>query len=164
MSPGEQFALWSVRLSMVCYATALALRLLGRSNPVARWCWTIGLTLLAAHTVAVFGVYHHWSHAQAYAHTARRTADLTGWDWGGGLYFNYAFLGVWTFDALWWWLRPASYRRRALWIEALFQGYLAFIAINATIIFAAGAVRWTSVAILIVLATLAARAFCVSRP
>lgn len=157
MSPGEQFAIWSVRLSMICYATALALRLLGRSNSAARWCWTVGLVLLAAHTVAVFGVYHHWSHAEAIAHTARRTAELTGWNWGGGLYFNYAFLALWSADVLWWWLRPASYLRRSRWIEGLLQAYLAFIAINATIIFAEGAVRWTSVGILLALAYLALR-------
>ena len=34
---------------------------------------------LAAHIVAVFGVYHHWSHTEALSHTARRTAELTGW-------------------------------------------------------------------------------------
>jgi len=157
MSPSEQFALWSVRLSMLCYAAALALRLLDRSNFTARWCWTVGLALLAAHTVAVFGVYHHWSHAEALAHTTRRTAEFTGWNWGGGLYFNYTFLALWVGDALWWWLRPASYLRRSLWIELLIQGYLAFIAVNATIVFATGAARWTSVAILVLLLFIAAR-------
>ncbi len=161
MSPGEQFALCSVRLSMLCYAAALALRLLGHSTLAARWCWTIGLALLTVHTVAVFGVFHHWSHAEALAHTARRTVELTGWNWGGGLYFNYAFLAVWTFDALWWWLHPTGYHRRSLWIEALIQGYLAFIAINATIVFATGSVRWTSAAILLVFMGLSLRAFSI---
>lgn len=163
MSPGEQFALWSVRVSMVCYAAALALRLMRRSNSAARWCWTVGVVLMAAHIVAVFGVYHHWSHAEALAHTARRTADLTGWNWSGGLYFNYAFLALWASDALWWWLRPASYLRRLLWVKALIQGYLAFIAVNATIVFAEGAVRWTSAAILLVLLLLGLRAFYIHR-
>jgi hypothetical protein len=157
MSPGEQLALWSVRVSMLCYAVTLALRLGNRSTPAARWYWTIGVGLLAVHIVAVYGVYHHWSHTEALAHTARRTADLTGWSWSGGLYFNYAFLALWAGDALWWWLRPASYLRRSLWIELFIQGYLVFIAVNATIIFAEGAVRWTSVAILLVLLFIAAR-------
>lgn len=155
MSPGEQFALWSVRLSMLAYAAALALRLLGRSNSTARLFWTIGFALLIAHTIAVFGVYHDWSHDAAVTHTARRTAERTGWNWGGGLYFNYAFLALWGFDALWWWLRPASYLRRPRWIEFLIQGYLAFIAVNATIVFAAGTVRWISVGISILLVLLA---------
>ncbi len=157
MSPGEQFALWSVRLSLLCYTTALALRLLGRTNNAARCCWTAGLLLLAAHIVAVFGVYHHWSHAEALAHTARRTAELTSWHWGGGLYFNYLFLALWIVDVLWWWRNPASYVRRACWIEATIQGYLAFIVVNATIVFAEGIVRWVSVAILIVVALLGLR-------
>lgn len=157
MSPGEQFALWSVRLSMLCYVTTLALRLLGRSNFAARWWWTAGLILLGLHIVATLGAYHHWSHADALAHTARRTAELTGWNWGGGLYFNYAFLALWAADTLWWWLNPASYLRRPLWVEVLIQGYLAFIAINATIVFGSGSVRWTSAVVMILLAAFARR-------
>jgi len=156
MSPGEQFALWTVRLSMLCYAASLAIRLRARSNNTARWCWTLGAILMAVHIVAALGVYHHWSHDEALAHTARRTAELTGWNWGGGIYFNHAFLALWMADALWWWMKPTSYLQRPRWIEILIQGYLAFIAINATIVFGAGAVRWTSVAILILLVVLAA--------
>jgi hypothetical protein len=155
MSHGEQFALWSVRLSMLAYSATLALRLSGRSNSTARWCWTAGFAFMLAHTIAVFGVYHDWSHAAALVHTARRTAELTGWNWVGGLYFNYLFVALWEFDALWWWRRPVSYLRRPRWIEFLIQGYLLFIAVNATIVFAAGAVRWTSVAVLLALALLA---------
>jgi hypothetical protein len=154
MSPGEQFALWSVRLSMLCYVAALTLRLRGRSHNTARWWWTAGVILMAVHIVAALGVFHHWSHAEAIAHTARRTAELTGWNWGGGIYFNYAFLALWSFDALWWWLKPNCYLHRPHWIEVLIQGYLAFIALNATIVFAAGLVRWTSAAILIALVIL----------
>ncbi len=156
MSPAEQFALWTVRISLLCYATALGLRLLGRSNNAARWCWTVGAILMAVHIIAAMGVYHHWSHDETIAHTARRTAELTGWNWGGGIYFNYAFLALWIFDALWWWINPTSYLQRPRWIEILIQGYLAFIVINATIVFGAGAVRWTSIAILIVLVAFAA--------
>ena len=154
MSPGEQFALWTVRFSMLCYTAALALRLRGSSYNAPRWCWTSGVVLLAVHIVAAMGVYHHWSHDEALAHTAQRTAELTGWNWGGGIYFNYAFLALWAADALWWWAKPSSYLHRPRWIELLIQGYLAFIAINATIVFAAGAVRWTSAAILLVLVVL----------
>lgn len=156
MSPAEQFALWTVRFSLICYAATLALRLLGRSNNAARWCWTVGAILLVVHIILAMGVYHHWSHDEAFAHTARRTAELTGWNWGGGIYFNYVFLALWIADALWWWINPTSYLRQPRWIEILIQGYLAFITINATIVFGQGAVRWTSVTICIFLAVLAA--------
>jgi hypothetical protein len=146
---------------MLAYAATLGLRLWGRSNSSARWCWTVGFALMIAHTFAVFGVYHHWSHAEALAHTARRTVELTDWNWGGGLYFNYAFLALWGFDVLWWWLRPASYLRRPRWIEFLIQGYLSFIVVNATIVFADGIVRWASTVIFLLLAILVGRAFCV---
>ena len=156
MSPAEHFALWTVRLSMLCYAVTLSLRLRGRSSNAARWCWSVGAILMAVHIIAAMRSFHHWSHAEALEHTAQRTAELTGWHWGGGLYFNYAFLALWIADAIWWWVNPTSYLRRPRCIELLIQGYLAFIAVNATIVFGTGAVRWTSIAILIVLLALAA--------
>lgn len=159
MSLEVSVSLWLVRLALFCYAAAFAIRLIGSSNSVARILWTTGFCFLVLHVLAVFAVYHHWSHDEALAHTARRTAELTGWNWGGGLYFNYAFLALWAGDLLWWWGRPESYHRRSAWIEGMIQGYLAFIAVNATIIFGQGAVRWGGIGILILLVFLAMRRY-----
>jgi hypothetical protein len=62
--------------------------------------------------------------------------------WGGGLYANYAFGLLWAADASWWWLQPDGYRRRPDGLEAAVQGFLGFMAFNATVVFGAGAVRW----------------------
>jgi hypothetical protein len=54
----------------------------------ARAFWTAGATLLVVHSLAVFHYIHGWSQDAALEHTARQTAALTGFDWGGGLCIN----------------------------------------------------------------------------
>src|SRR4029079_17504189 len=61
----------------------------------ARWLWTGGCAIYLVHMACAFGLIHNWSHADAYRHTAERTAELVGFDWGGGLYFNHLFTAVW---------------------------------------------------------------------
>jgi len=92
-----------------------------------------------AHVVAAFHFYHGWSHAAAYEHTARRTAEVVGLDWGGGLWWNYAFGAVWLGDILWRRGRPA-------WLGVAVQAFLAFMAFNATVVFETGAIRWLGLA------------------
>src|SRR5437879_5846251 len=76
------------------------------SNP-ASCCIVFGF-----HVAAAFHFAHAWSHGVAYTATARQTKEATGWDWGGGLYANYAFTVVWLLDAAWCWLAPNVYETR----------------------------------------------------
>jgi hypothetical protein len=145
MSAGELLVRWTVRLALACYFAAVLLRLSERHRP-ARNPWTAGCVAFLLHVATAFQFVHHWSHAEAYADTARQTADLIGLDWGGGLYFNYLFAAVWLADVAWWWLNPNSYLTRPCWVEWLVQGYLAFIAFNATVVFGHGAIRWFGLA------------------
>jgi hypothetical protein len=111
------------------------------------------------HALAAMGFYHQWSHSLAFDETARQTQSLLGISVGVGIYFNYAFVLIWMVDALWWIGQPKSYVRRASWINWLVYGYLIFIAINGTVVFETGIVRWVSVAAGLVLAALASRKF-----
>jgi hypothetical protein len=154
---GELLTRWAVRLSVALYVLALALRLVGRWPRLARAAWTVGALALVVHVGCAFHFYHGWSHAAAYADTARRTAEVTGLDWGGGLYANHAFALLWLADAAWWWAAPEAYARRPAWVEALVQGYLGFLAFNATVVFAQGPARWLGVAGLVLLGGLAVR-------
>ena len=87
--------------------------------------------------------YHHWSHASALRETVRQTAELTGLEWGGGLYINFALLIGWFLDVAWWyWGGLNSYRNRPLWITATWHGFLIFIIFNATVVFKTGPLRW----------------------
>ena len=138
--------LWTVRLAVAAYFIAAALRAdpRARCRSAARALWTAGCVLYLAHVVCAFHFYHHWSHAAAYQHTAERTAELTGWNWGGGIYFNYAFTVVWLADTLRWWL--ARDRPSPRWLTVATQAFLWFMAFNATVVFGHGAIRWFGLA------------------
>jgi hypothetical protein len=104
----------------------------------ARRASIAGLLLAACHFLLAFHARHDWSHALAMEATARQTAAVYGVRWGGGVYVNYLFLGVWTFD-LWRWRpgAPPATRRStpAMWVRRAF--YFVII-LNAAVVFAAG--------------------------
>lgn len=106
--------------------------------PWARSASLIGLLLASAHFLLAFDVRHDWSHASAVQETARQTADVYGLDWGGGVYVNYAFLGVWALDLCRWraGARPGTARSRfPTW---LVRAFYVVVILNAAVIFAAG--------------------------
>lgn len=140
MSAEEALTRWSVRLAMALYVLSLVLRARA-ADRAARSAWTAGCLALVAHIALAFHFTHHWSHAVAYEETARQTAEVVGLDWGGGIYANYAFAMVWLLDVAWWWRGLEAYRSRPRWIDWIVQGFLAFIAFNATVVFATGVVR-----------------------
>ena len=133
---GQIFTLWPVRVATVLYFVATFAWLAGEER-LSRIAWTIGCAFFLAHVAAAFQFYHGWSHASAYRETARRTAEVFGINWGGGVYFNYVFTGIWIADVAWWW---KDYRRRPGWIPIAVQAFMAFMLFNATVIFATG---WT---------------------
>ena len=105
-----------------------------------------------------FHFFHGWSHATAVEDTARRTREAVGIDFGGGVYFNYAMLLVWTADAAWWWASPRSYLARGLSWEVAVHGFLLFMVVNAAAVFAEGPLRWATLgACAVILAILANR-------
>jgi hypothetical protein len=158
MPAGELVTLWTVRLALALYVLALALRAASakrRPRPgLARLFWTVGCLAFLLHVGCAFQFYHHWSHRAAYEATARRTAEVVGLDWGGGLYANYAFAAVWVADVCWWWWSPERYLARPRGVEWAVQGFLGFIAFNAAVVFGAGAVRWLGLAACLFLAAL----------
>jgi hypothetical protein len=77
---------------------------------------------------------------------------VTGLEWGGGLYLNYAFTVLWTADAAAWWLGDVAlpYRSRAyIWT---LHGVFAFMMLNATVVFGPPAWKWAALALAIVVA------------
>jgi hypothetical protein len=123
---------------------AVECRLAGRPASTAGWprvLWAVGAAAALAHAAAAFEAFYGWSHATAVAATARQTAELVGFDWGGGLYLNYVFLSVWTGDAAWWCLRPRSYTSRRVAVSAVIRGFLFFMFLNGAVVFADGWMR-----------------------
>ena len=122
-------------------------------DAAARVIWTIACASLIAHFISAFQFYHDWSHAAAYADTARQTREAFGFNWGGGVFINYALLITWMLDVAWWWRSGLdSYRKRPLPLVVAWHGFLIFIIFNATVVFGDGIVRWIGLAICLLLA------------
>jgi hypothetical protein len=153
---------WTGWLAMAALAAAAAVATC-RAQPrpahdaTSRWFWTAGCALLWMHVTFAFQFQHHWSHAEAYAHTAGKTAEFTSFYWGGGLYFNYALMLVWAGDTLWWWLAPQSHGERPAVVGNTINGFLGFMAFNATVVFGAGLLRWLATATALILGLCAIR-------
>jgi hypothetical protein len=149
MTHGQSFTLWSIRMATAFYVASLSLYL-ARGN--RRWegscrlAWTAGCILYLAHVWGAFQFFHGWSHLAAYRETARRTGELFGIEWGGGLYFNYLFSVVWLADTVWSWRSLDTYHHRPSWAGAAIHSFLAFMFFNATVVFASGFGRWLAVA------------------
>jgi hypothetical protein len=65
-----------------------------------------------------------------------------GWNWGGGLYVNYAFALAWLGDVVWSWVDPSAWLARPEWLAWTVRGFFLFMILNGAVIFASGAARW----------------------
>jgi hypothetical protein len=146
MSSGEFLTRLSIWLALGGYAIGAGALLSTRGRQSmrarARWAWTFGCAFFVAHVALAFGSFHHWSHGEAYRETARQTVQLTGWNWGGGIFLNYLFGVAWLVDVFWWWLSPESFARRSSLLVGLWHGFAFFMVFNGTVVFGNGPVRW----------------------
>ncbi|HVX16162.1 MAG TPA: hypothetical protein VHC22_33560 [Pirellulales bacterium] len=175
-SYGELATRATIWLAMLGYFVGAALRS-GREAPlrhqIVRIVWTSGCLFYLAHVACAFHFFHHWSHADAYHRTAVQTAAVTGWDWGGGIFFNYAFTAVWVADTLVLWLPPAGGAReqrlsvasegRPYWVRIAIQSFMWFMVFNATVVFGHGTIRWLGLAGCVWLLVLGAQRFAPRR-
>lgn len=117
----------------------------GRRASRRTWlAYTAGAALACTHLVLAMAWVHGWSHQASVTATARQTRAVFGLDWGGGVWFNYAFVAVWLFECWRWWREDtavtATPPRRATVVWALRAFFLIMIA-NAAVVFAVGARR-----------------------
>ncbi|MCE9565916.1 MAG: hypothetical protein K8U57_28160 [Planctomycetes bacterium] len=99
------------------------------ADRLARLLWTFGLATLFVHLVLAFGLAHGWSHEAAVEHV--RTVGGSG----AGIVVNYLFALAWAVDVVWWWVNPITHANRPRWIAVTVHGFLAFVVVNATVIF-----------------------------
>ena len=144
--------LWTARLATLCYVVAVALWLgRRRLTPAMRAWWTAGCVVFVVHVVAAFALVHDWSHTRALAATADQTAAFVGVASGAGLYLNYGFAVVWVGDVVWWQAAPASYAARSAAVASAVHGFMAFMFVNATVVFGTASVRVAAMAALVIL-------------
>jgi hypothetical protein len=165
MDSGAILTRVTVWVAVAGYAAGAAAFALSRGrssrDAAARLAWTVACLGLLVHVACAFHFYHGWSHGAAYVETARQTGEVVGFNWGGGLFINYAIMTGWVVDVAWWWLAGlGSYRRRPWPLSAAWHGFLIFIIFNATVVFKSGLVRWAGLVVclgLCVVGWLAAR-------
>lgn len=143
---GEMLTRVTIWLALLGYAAGAAGLLLSRGSPNlrrrARLAWTFGCGAFLAHVLCAFAFHYGWSHAVAFAETARQTRDVTGRAAGGGVFVSYAFTLLWAADALWWRLDEAGHARRPRPLTMLWHAFFFFIVFNGTVVFEHGPARW----------------------
>jgi hypothetical protein len=107
----------------------------GALIPLARFIWSLGFLTLVIHILIAFGVAHGWSHAAAVEHI-RQVGGF-----GGGIVVNYLFAAVWLADLVWWWVNPTNHASRPKWVGWVVHGFLAFVVVNATVVFGSPIMR-----------------------
>ena len=142
---------WTARLCAGLWLASLAVAVRsGRAETARRrWrgLWTAGAVALLIHVLAAFHFEHSWSHEAAYEHTREQTAATVGVNWGGGLYFNYIAVVVWLADAAFLWrVTPLSRRQNS---GLAVDWFVAFMMVNATVVF--GPWGWRPAGVAIVL-------------
>jgi hypothetical protein len=135
--PAHPLTLWLARASVAIYAVAVVIaasrcELPPKAFRIWRITWSAACLLLIVHVLSAFHFEHGWSHAAALRHTAVQTARVTGIDWGGGLYFNYAFLALWFLDVVFLWRASGN---RLSTLRRVTNLACIFMVFNATVVF-----------------------------
>lgn len=121
-------------ISFLCYMLTLigwlTLQPSIRKQHLLRLVYTFGCVVFLIHVALAFHYVHAWLHQSAWEATA-----LQG-GYGDGIYLNYLVMAVWLWDVIWWWVKPAGYTQRSVWIIAPLHGFLLFMWFNAAVIFA----------------------------
>jgi hypothetical protein len=145
MSRGELLTRFSIWVTLAGWFIGRAASALSRRKPglqsFSRWAWTIACLSLLVHVAFAYHFYHGWSQDSAYRETARQTAEVTGLNWGGGLYFNYGLMALWVADVGWWWRGLEAHRLRPLTVSVIWHAFVFFMIFNATVVFGRGALR-----------------------
>ncbi|XZE32338.1 hypothetical protein SH501x_003081 [Pirellulaceae bacterium SH501] len=143
-TPWQFVALLAIRAALALFVAVLAAEAFGRhrsSKPIAV-LWLVGAGLAVWHSLGALWSFHDGSQQQAFQSTADQTQALLGVPIGAGLYVNYAFLAVWSIDASLAFFSPAWHRQLPRAYHWTTLGFLCFIALNATVVFKSGWLRW----------------------
>lgn len=145
MNSGELLTRMTVWLALTLYvASELVKAIRGGREPgaAAWWLKAAGGAFFLGHMVGAFNYFYGWSHAAAYADTARQTKEFSGWDSGSGLYLNYLFALVWMIELICSRLRPANHSTRSSAMAWAMRTFILFMIFNGAFVFVRGHLRW----------------------
>lgn len=148
MAAGEFLMRATISLGVAAYAAAEFLWFRHRLEAfrLRTVLWTGAAALFLLHSALAFHVRHGWSHEAAVRQTAAQTAAVTGLNWGGGVFVNYAFLVLWVADVTWLLAAPRSYLRRPRFVNTAISAFFLFIVFNGAVVFARGPAQVVGVA------------------
>jgi len=153
MNFGESVTRITVWLALTFYAASETFRVLRRHRFEISWRLnTAGCVCFLGHVVTAFHYFYNWSHADAYADTARQSKALTGWNSGDGLYLNYLFALVWLSEVIWMRISRLSYSARAAFCGWTVRAFFLFMIFNGAFVFARSNMRWFGLALCLLLA------------
>ncbi len=135
------FALYAtIWIALALFAAAEAGRTrLASPQGSASWAWaawTAGGLLVVVHVLVALDLRYNWDHALAVSETARRSAEVYGSAWRGGLYVNYLFVLAWFVESWRWRRAERRHRRLSPVVTWALRGFFLLIIANGTIIFA----------------------------
>ena len=134
---GRNMILWTVRISVACYAVAVwryvfhrpdDSRGIGAADKPYILAWAASWCFCVIHVICAYHFEHRWNQAAALQHTADMTYRVVGINWPGGLYVNYVFLIYWGYDVF---CRANRGGRSSFAMHVI----AAFMMINATVVF-----------------------------
>jgi hypothetical protein len=120
-----------------------------RTGIAPRWAWPVwclGLAACVLHILIAMSYRHGWSHQAAVLETARQTAAVYGLAWGGGVYVNYLFVGVWLAELIWWRVDARGHATQPPWMRWALRAFYVVIVFNAAVVFVAPDRRMAGVA------------------
>ncbi len=132
------FALWAGAVLVELQTPRAEWQARTPAAQVARAAWIGGLAVFLVHLALAFHLAHGWSHARAFDHVEASSG------FGPGIFVSYFFTLVWGTDGLAWLVAPERYVRRSKWFAAVLHGFMAFITLNATVVFGHGPLRWVA--------------------
>lgn len=135
------FALWAGAVLMQLQSSVAEWQARDSAFRVARAAWVSGLAVYLVHVGLAFHLAHAWSHARAFEHVEATSG------FGAGIFVSYAFTLAWSIDGMVWLLAPELYAHRPKWVALALHGIMAFIAFNATVVFAQSPLRWVAAAV-----------------
>jgi hypothetical protein len=112
---------------------------------VARFTWILAVFAYLVHVAVAFHFAHRWQHAKAFEHVQVTSG------YGPGIYVSYVFTVFWAADAFWVWMNPQKYLVRKKWLQISIHLLIAFIMLQATVVYGHGVGRVGSAAVFAVL-------------